>query len=51
MNGNITNQAVFNRIYIAIGLATPNSYDGVEYPQIIGIHTDPEVTISNMYPN
>ncbi|KQU56370.1 hypothetical protein ASG66_21600 [Bacillus sp. Leaf406] len=40
----------FENIYIAIGLATKTSYDQVEYPQIIGIHTDPGLNIQSTYP-
>jgi hypothetical protein len=38
----------FERTYVCIGLATP--WNGIEYPQIIGLHTDPEVGFPNTYP-
>lgn len=41
----------YNHIYLCIGLATPSPYNGVEYPQVIGLHTDPEVKRLLSYPN
>lgn len=44
----ISNQQ-YNNIYLAIGLAT--KYNGVEYPQVIGLHTNPAQSIPQSYPN
>jgi hypothetical protein len=43
-------KGTYGEIYIAIGLATPAPYNGVEYPQIIGIHTNPEISLKSSYP-
>lgn len=40
----------YTEIYVAIGLATKWGMNGLEYPQIIGIHTDPFVEYPNSYP-
>ena len=42
---------IFNEIYFCIGLATPTRYDGIEYPQMIGLHTKPEVAWPLEYPD
>lgn len=41
----------FSEIYFVIGLATPTNYDNVEYPQLIGLHTFPEVHYPLTYPH
>ncbi|MDW7651225.1 MAG: hypothetical protein SCK29_11735 [Bacillota bacterium] len=41
----------FEKIFACIGLATPAPYDGVEYPQVIGIHTMPDIKITDNYPD
>lgn len=41
----------FEEVYLCIGLATPAPYDGVEYPQVIGLHTKPEVLALDTYPH
>ena len=51
LNQSVTNTQTYIDIYLSIGLATPTGYDGVEYPQVIGLHTNPEVTLPNNYPN
>lgn len=38
-------------IYFCIGLATPAPHDRVEYPQVIGLHTEPEVAWPQEYPD
>lgn len=40
----------FEQIFACIGLATPTPYDGKEYPQIIGLHTSPDVEYPMNYP-
>ncbi|WP_047150827.1 dual OB domain-containing protein [Aneurinibacillus tyrosinisolvens] len=47
INGNATGN--LDDIYLCIGLATP--WKGVEYPQVIGLHTSPGVRILASYPN
>lgn len=39
------------KAYLCIGLATPTGYDGVEYPQVIGLHTSPEIGLTDTYPD
>jgi len=39
----------FQRLYICIGLATP--FNGIEYPQVIGIHSLPDVNFPESYPD
>lgn len=46
-NGRIP--AAYEQIYVCIGNATP--YNGVEYPQVIGLHTSPHLAYSNHYPD
>lgn len=41
----------FEKVFICIGLATPTPYDGVEYPQVIGIHTLPNTPFTESYPD
>ncbi len=41
----------FKQIFVTIGLATPTYYDSTEYPQIIGIHTSPNVKFTESYPD
>ena len=38
-------------VYLCLGLATPTPYDGIEYPQIIGLHTNPPAPFSSNYPD
>lgn len=45
------NHQSFSDIYVAIGLATPTGYDGIEYPQVIGFHTNQQVPLPTDYPN
>lgn len=40
-----------SEIYLCIGLATPTKYDGIEYPQVIGLHTYPLAPFSPNYPD
>ena len=40
-----------NRLYVCIGLATPTYYDRIEYPQVIGLHTSPNVKFTDSYPD
>jgi len=40
-----------NHKYICIALATPNPRDGIEYPQIVGFHTFPNVLCEKTYPD
>lgn len=42
---------VFSQKYLCIGLATPTAFDGIEYPQVIGLHTDPEHPKLPSYPD
>ncbi|HDR7805743.1 hypothetical protein OCA42_24510 [Bacillus cereus] len=51
LNNTIDNNAVYNEIYLVLGLATKNNFDGIEYPQVIGLHTEPEVPMLDTYPN
>lgn len=39
------------QIFVCIGLATPTPYDGIEYPQVIGIHTLPNIDFPDTYPD
>jgi len=39
------------KIFFCIGLATPAPYNNIEYPQIIGLHTDPEIPYPSAYPD
>lgn len=41
----------FQAIYLCVGLATPTPYDGVEYPQVIGLHTVPDTLCTAHYPD
>lgn len=41
----------FDKIYLAIGLATKWGDNQIEYPQVIGLHTDPEILPPATYPN
>ncbi len=41
----------FREIYLCIGLATPAPYNNVEYPQIIGLHTNPLIPYPSEYPD
>jgi hypothetical protein len=50
LNNSVRNESKYNNIYLSIGLATPTGYDGIEYPQVIGLHTDPEIPLPNSYP-
>lgn len=47
----LVNNQTHIHTYLAIGLATPTGYDGVEYPQVIGLHTNPEILFPNSYPH
>lgn len=40
----------FERIFVCFGLAIPTPYDRIEYPQIIGLHTLPDVEHPINYP-
>jgi hypothetical protein len=42
---------LLDEVYFCIGLATPAPYDGVEYPQVIGLHTNPEINWPTEYPD
>jgi hypothetical protein len=42
---------VLNEIYFCIGLAIPSPFNGVEYPQMIGLHTKPEIPWPLEYPD
>jgi hypothetical protein len=41
----------FKEIFVCIGLATPAPFNNIEYPQIIGIHTIPELPWHINYPD
>lgn len=51
LNNLFINIQPHKHIYLAIGLATPTPFNGVEYPQVIGLHTNPKVAYSNSYPH
>ncbi len=38
-------------VYLCLGLATPTPYDEIEYPQVIGLHTNPLAPFSSNYPD
>lgn len=40
----------FKKIFVCIGLATPSPFDRVEYPQVVGLHTSPNVAFPDNYP-
>ena len=40
-----------NEVYLCLGLATLTPYDGIEYPQVIGLHTNPPAPFSANYPD
>ncbi|UQZ33642.1 hypothetical protein C2I18_08875 [Paenibacillus sp. PK3_47] len=41
--------ARYNHIYLCIGLAT--IFNGIEHPQVIGLHTEPAVSMLSSYPD
>lgn len=43
--------AAYSKIYVCIGLAIPTPYDGVEYPQVVGLQTFPHVNPLPTYPD
>ncbi len=43
----VDKKQAYNDIYLTIGLATPAPYDGIEYPQVIGLHTSPVIIPTN----
>jgi len=51
LNGTINNDKKYADIYLAIGLATAFGVNHIEYPQVIGLITNPEVPLPNNYPN
>ncbi len=51
LNNVVNTTTVYSELYLVIGLATKNNFDGVEYPQVIGLHTKPEIPMLNSYPN
>ncbi|RUT40360.1 hypothetical protein EJP82_25080 [Paenibacillus anaericanus] len=42
---------VYRQIYVCIGLATANNFNGIEYPQVVGLHTNPHLEILIHYPD
>lgn len=51
LNNFVSNNQNYSDIYLTLGLATPTNYDGEEYPQVIGLHTNPEIPFPINYPN
>jgi hypothetical protein len=51
LNNTIRDNLSFNKIYLAIGLATKWGVNQIEYPQVIGLHTEPEIQTPLTYPN
>ncbi|MCY7674845.1 dual OB domain-containing protein [Bacillus safensis] len=43
----VDKKQAYNDIYLTIGLATPTPYNGIEYPQVIGLHTSPVIIPTN----
>ncbi|MCU5340122.1 hypothetical protein OCA10_13095 [Bacillus cereus] len=51
LNNAIDNDEMYDELYLAIGLATKSPFNGVEYPQVIGLHSEPSVSYPHTYPN
>ncbi|MHA7743897.1 dual OB domain-containing protein [Priestia aryabhattai] len=51
LNRTVSNLNSYSDLYLAIGLATKNNFDGKEYPQVIGLHTAPLVESLATYPH
>jgi hypothetical protein len=46
----VTLPQTWNKVYLCLGLATRTTYDGIEYPQVVGLHTSPFVSKPTTYP-
>lgn len=46
----VTNRSDYTEIYITIGLQQLSTPTKREEPQIIGVHTEPEISLPNQYP-
>ncbi|MEK4106991.1 hypothetical protein NST28_23105 [Paenibacillus sp. FSL R10-2791] len=42
---------LYRQVYVCIGLATPSGFNGIEYPQVVGLHTIPHLNFSLNYPD
>ncbi|WP_330501607.1 hypothetical protein V2I71_21725 [Peribacillus frigoritolerans] len=50
LNQSVSNSIAYDEIYLVIGLATKWGDNNTEYPQVIGLHTEPEVLSLSTYP-
>ncbi|MDN3229513.1 dual OB domain-containing protein [Priestia megaterium] len=51
LNRQVSNLDSYTDLYLVIGLATKNNFNGKEYPQVVGLHTKPLVKSLETYPN
>ncbi|WP_114556201.1 hypothetical protein [Bacillus sp. K6W] len=49
LNNTINNDEAYDELYLAIGLAT--KFNGTEYPQVVGLHSEPSIPYLHTYPN